>query len=217
MGRSEGGEFNSKRGGHGKSHCPSFFARATQDVRQHCGCLIIGLLCHCPGDNSFRPWLCVGLPAKVINHGSCLGGTSKRGVKGHLKQLGERKWEGKASQRKRMSFCPLSPPPRTLKQNWARGRLGWGGGLRGSTWCRCPGTERRLARGAIFESPGSCGMHRFRGYRLNWATGKGGESRDGAWGSSTRTVLYPQRGQLGRPERSSSERTGCHSTHRCPG
>lgn len=141
----EGGDFHSKRGGHGKSHCPSFFARATQDVRQHCGCLIIGLLRHCPRDNSFRPWLCVGLPAKVINHRSCLGGTSKRGVKGHLKQLGERKWEGKASQRKRMSFCPLSPPPRALKQNWARRRLGWGGGSEEVPGACCPGTERRLA------------------------------------------------------------------------
>lgn len=162
----ERGEFNSKRGGRGKFHCPSFFARATQDVRQHCGCLIIGLLCHCPRDNSFRPWLCVGLPAKVINHRSCLGGTSKRGVKGHLKQLGERKWEGKASQRKRMSFCPLSPPPRgLLNRTGPEGGSGGEGGLRGSTWCRCPGTERRLAcsRAAvgagegIFESPGSAG------------------------------------------------------------
>lgn len=78
-----------------------------------------------------------------------------------------------------------------------------GRGLRGSTWCRCPGTERRLAcsRAAvggvggreegIFESPGSAGSGDtvYRWIGLNWATGKGAESRDGAWGSSTHTAL----------------------------
>lgn len=88
--------------------------------------------------------------------------------------------------------------------------LARGGGRRGGGRGREEG---------IFESPGSAGLGDtvYRWIGLNWATGKGAESRDGAWGSSTHTALYPQRGQLGRPERSSSERTGCLSSHRCPG
>jgi hypothetical protein len=48
-------------------------------------------------------------------------------VKGHLEQLGERKWEGKATQKKGMSLSPFPSPKKPSAELGQRERETWVG------------------------------------------------------------------------------------------